>query len=86
LLAGGSWAASTRHTTEDAPAPGIGSVETTEYGLPYLRRFAGSTGVRLGFDRYALTARYRLSPAFASGSAAWPELPRWVVGVEVGLF
>jgi hypothetical protein len=86
LLAGGSWAAATRHNTEDVPAPGIGSVETTEYGLPYLRRFGGSAGARLGFDRYALAARYRLSPAFASGYAAWPELPRWVVGVEVGLF
>lgn len=86
LLAGGSWAASTRHSTADDPGPGIGSVETTEYGLPYLRRFGGSTGVRLGLDRYALTARYRLSPAFASGYASWPELPRWVVGVEVGLF
>ena len=86
LLAGGSWAAGTRHATEDAPAPGIGAVETTERGLPYLRRFGGSTGARLGLDRYALVARYRLSPVFASGYAAWPDLPRWVVGLEVGLF
>ena len=86
LMAGGSWAVGTRHTTEDVPAPGIGSVETTETGLPYLRRFGGSAGGRLGFDRYALVARYRLSPAFARGYAAWPELPRWVIGFEVGLF
>ena len=86
LLAGGSWAAGTRHSTEDLPAPGISSVETTESGLPYLRRFGGTAGARLGFDRYALVARYRLSPAFASGYAAWPELPRWVFGFEVGLF
>ena len=68
------------------PAPGISAVVTTESGLPYLRRFGGSAGARLGFDRYALAARYRLSPAFAAGYAAWPELPRWVLGVEVGLF
>ena len=86
LLAGGSWAAGTRHTTEDVPAPGINSFATTESGLPYLRRFGGSVGGRLGFDRYALVARYRLSPAFASGYGAWPELPRWVVGIEVGVF
>ena len=86
LLAGGSWAAGTRHSTEDVPAPGISSVETTERGLPYLRRFGGSAGARLGFDRYALVARYRLTPAFASGYAAWPELPRWVIGFEVGVF
>lgn len=86
LLAGGSWAAATRHSTEDAPAPGIKSVETTERGLPYLRRFGGSAGARLGVDRYALVGRYRFTTAFASGYGAWPELPRWVVGIEVGLF
>ena len=86
LLAGGSWAAGTRHTTEDVPAPGIGASETTESGLPYLRRFGGSAGARLGFDRYALVGRYRLTSAFAPGYAAWPELPRWLLGLEVGLF
>ena len=68
------------------PAVGINSVETTESGLPYLRRFGGSAGARLGFDRYALVARYRLSSTFVSGYTAWPELPRWVLGFEVGLF
>lgn len=86
LLAGGSWVAGTRHNTEDAPAPGIGRVETTEYGLPYLRRWSGNVGTRLGIDRYALVARHRLSPAFGPAYAAWPELPRWVVGLEIGLF
>ncbi|GAA4041744.1 hypothetical protein GCM10022409_29700 [Hymenobacter glaciei] len=86
LLAGGTWAAGTRHTTEDVPAAGINSVETTEYGLPYLHRFGSVVGARLGFDRYALVGRYRPSSAFASSYAAWPELPRWTCGVEVGLF
>lgn len=86
LLAGGSWVAATSHTTEDDPAPGIGSVETTEHGLPYLRRWSSTVGGRVGIDRYALTARYRLSSVFAPGYAAWPELPRWTLGVEVGLF
>lgn len=86
LLAGGSWAVGTRHTTEDVPMPGIDAVATTESGLPYLRRFGSCAGARLGFDRYALVARYRLSPAFANGYTDWPDLPRWVVGIEVGLF
>ena len=86
LLAGGSWVAATRHVSEDEPAPGISRVETTEYGLPYLRRWTGNVGTRLGIDRYALAARYRLSPAFGPAYAAWPELPRWVVGLEIGLF
>ena len=86
LLAGGGWVAATAHTTADDPAPGVGAVETTESGLPYLRRWSGGVGARLGVDRYALAARYRLSSAFGAGYATWPELPRWVVGVEIGLF
>jgi hypothetical protein len=86
LLASGGWVAGTSHTTEDEPGPGIGSVETTERGLPYLRRWTTGVGARLGFDRYALTARYRTSAAFTKKYAAWPELPRWVIGVEIGLF
>ena len=86
LLAGGGWVAGTSHTTEDDPGPGIGSVETTERGLAYLQRWTGGVGARLGFDRYSLVGRYRLSPTFQPSDMAWPELPRWVLGVEVGLF
>ena len=86
LLAGGGWVAGTSHSTEDDPGPGIGSVETTERGLPYLRRWTGGVGARLGFDRYALVGHCRLSPAFGAEYAAWSELPRWVLGVEVGVF
>lgn len=86
LLAGGTWAAATSHTTEDEPAPGISSIETTERGLPYLRRWTGGVGARLGFDRYALTTRYRLTSSFGPSLANAPELPRWLLGVEIGLF
>lgn len=86
LLVEGGWVAGTSHVTQDDPAPGIGSVETTEHGLPYLRRWTGGVGTRLGFDRYALVGRYRLAPAFAMGYAAGAELPRWGLGIEIGLF
>ncbi|WP_046242624.1 hypothetical protein [Hymenobacter terrenus] len=86
LLVGGGRVAATNHTTEDDPGPGISSVETVERGLPYLRRWTGGVGARLGIDRYALTARYRQSSAFGKGYAAWPELPRWILGLEIGLF
>ena len=86
LLAGGGWLAGSSHATEDAPGPGIGSVETTERGLPYLRRWTYGVGARLGYDRYALTARYRRASMFTAGYAAWPDLPNWVLGIEVGLF
>ena len=86
VLAGGSWVAATNHVTEDAPSTGVRSVETTERGLPYMRRWTSCAGARFGMDRYAVVGRYRLSRAFGSAYGAWPELPRWVVGVEIGLF
>lgn len=85
LLAGGSRAVASAHTTEDDPAPGIGSVETTERGLAYLQPWATTVGARLGLDRYALVGRYRPTKAFRP-DYGWPELPRWRVGVEIGLF
>jgi len=86
LLAYGGWVAGTAHTTEDEPGPGIKSVETTERGLPYLQRWTGGVGARLGSDRYALVTRYRLSSAFRPEYATFPELPRWVIGLELGWF
>lgn len=86
LLAGGSWVAASTHSTSETPGPGVASREVTEHGLDYLRRWSGGTGARLGFDRYALTARYRLTPIFAPANANWPELPRWVLGLELGIF
>lgn len=86
LLAGGGWVAATSHVTEDEPSAGVRSVETTERGLPYLRRWTGTTGARLGMDRYAMVGRYRLTRTFGPEYRAWPELPRWVVGLEIGLF
>jgi len=86
LLAWGGWVLGAAHTTEDEPAPGVSSVETTERGLPYLRNWVGGVGGRLGSDRYALVARYRLSSAFTPAYAAFDELPRWLIGVELGWF
>ena len=85
LLAGGSWVAATAHRTEDDPAPGVGSVETIEHGLPYLSPWTADLGARLGLDRYAFTARYRVTSAFRPATS-WAELPRWRLGLEIGLF
>ena len=88
LLAWGGWVAGTAHTTADDPPPGgPAATSTTETGLPYLRRWTGGAGARLGFDRYALVARRRLGPVLRPGLVpAGTALPPWVLGVEIGLF
>jgi hypothetical protein len=84
----GGWVMATSHRTEDEPGTN-GSARTVvvEHGLPYLRRWPFGVGTRLGSGRYALMARYRLSDTFARGAnPAYAELPRWLVGLELGLF
>jgi hypothetical protein len=83
LTGWGGWALSTAHRTEDRPGSGPKKVKITENGLPYLRRWPYGVGARLGVGRYAAVARYRLSDSFTA-DAAFPELPRWLVGVEIG--
>jgi len=53
--------------------------------LKYVENFSYGLLARIGVSRYALTAQYRLSDIFKS-SYAMPELPRLIVGIEVGLF
>jgi len=58
-------------------------VSTTR--LSYVENISYGFIARLGTNRYALTARYRSSDIFVSRYAL-PELPRLVLGVELGLF
>ena len=83
----GGWVAATSHRTEDEPnSSRARRVRVTETGLPYLRRWTYGAGARLGSQRLALTARYRLSDTFrAPWQGVYPELPRWTVGLEIGL-
>jgi hypothetical protein len=76
------------HAYEDRPgAPGASRTVVHERGLEYLRRWPAGVGVRLGSNRYAAVARYRLTDTFTGqASRAYPELPRGVIGLELGLF
>lgn len=86
LLAWGGRVLATAHLTEDEPAPSAGAttLDTAERGLSYLARWPAGVGLRLGSGHLALTGRYRLTPALRG--AAGPELPRGVLGLEIGLF
>jgi hypothetical protein len=86
LLAYGGPAFATNHTTLDEPA-GQGRLEVTRHEPPYLRRWLGGAGLRLGRGPLAIVGRYRLSEALrpAEGTTL-PQPPRWTVGIEIGWF
>ncbi|UPL50775.1 hypothetical protein [Hymenobacter sublimis] len=84
----GGWAMGASHHYEDQPGTGGGKrTVVVERDLRYVRRWPFGVGARLGSGRYVATARYRLSDTFnAQANPAYVELPRWVVGLELGLF
>lgn len=83
----GGWVAATAHHTEDQPGNGRAKrLSITETGLPYLGRWTYGVGGRLGSQRLALTARYRLNDTFRPAwRGGYPELPRWLLGLEIGV-
>ena len=86
LLAYGGPALAANHTTTDNNTP-QGRLETTRHEPPYLRRWLGGVGVRLGSGSLALVGHYRLSDALRPTESLQPPEPtRWVVGVEIGWF
>ena len=88
LMGWGGWIISTAHHYEDSPGPaGAGRIEVTARELNYIRRWSYGVGARLGSGRYALVARHQLSDTFTAEAATrYPELPRWIVGLELGIF
>ncbi|RYU80509.1 hypothetical protein [Hymenobacter persicinus] len=84
LLGGGGWVISSAHHYEDGAASGARKVQTAERGLTYVNRWSYSAGARLGSGRFALVGRRRFSDVFrATEGTRYPELPRWVLGLEL---
>jgi hypothetical protein len=84
LGAFGDWNFQKKHKTTNTNSDGE-KIKVSTSKLKYVEDFSYGVLTRIGVGRYALTARYRLSDIFKS-SYAMPELPRLIVGVEVGLF
>jgi hypothetical protein len=86
LLAYGGPALAANHTTTDETTS-QGQLEATRHAPPYLQRWLGGVGVRLGTGSLALVGRYRLSDALRPTEGLRPPEPaRWLVGVEIGWF
>jgi len=80
----GGWNFQKKHKTTNGNEAGE-KVKLSTTQLKYVENFSYGLLARIGISRYALTAHYRLSDIFKS-SYAMPELPRLIVGIEVGLF
>jgi len=53
--------------------------------LKYLNSFFYGAKARVGWNRYLLTVHYRLSPLTGEDYPAYPDLPRWTFGLQVGI-
>lgn len=84
LGAYGGWNFQKKHKTTNENTEGE-KVRLTTTKLKYIESFSYGLLARIGTNRYALTAKYRLSDIFKPSSAI-PELPKLIVGVELGLF
>jgi len=80
----GSWNMAKKHKTTNKNGEGE-KIRVLTTRLTYFEEYSYGLLGRIGTNRYALTASYRLSDIFKS-SYTMPELPRLIVGVEVGLF
>lgn len=80
----GDWNFQKKHKTTNENEDGE-KVRVSTTRLKYIENFSWGVLARVSVSRYAFTAHYRLSDIYKSDMAV-PELPRLIVGVEVGLF
>ncbi len=80
----GGWNMVKKHKTVNDNAAGE-KVKVITSKLNYIENFSYGVLGRIGINRYAITARYRLSDIF-SPECSFPDLPRLTIGVEAGLF
>jgi len=84
LGAYGGWNFQKKHKTTNGNQDGE-KVRLSTTRLNYVENFSYGFLARIGINRYAITAKYRVSDIFNS-SYEMPDLPRLTVGFEMGLF
>lgn len=81
----GNWNYRNVHYTKNEDAiPGAGRTVVKNYFLEYMNDYAYGLTARIGFNRFALDFRYRLSDVFDS-KAKYGELPNMVIALQLGL-
>ncbi len=68
------------------PYLGSEKIEVKLHNLNYFDDYQWGLKTRIGFNRYAFWASYRMSNYFNSKAPSGIELPRTMVGLELGLF
>jgi len=83
------WPFSVVHFTKDiydiANINNGGVVKTKTTRLVYTEPIYYNAFARLGFNKFVITASYRLSDLFKKEYDLYPELPVLIMGVEIGL-
>jgi hypothetical protein len=64
--------------------PNGNRLETTTTRLNYANKDTWLATARLGLNKYALTASYRLSPVF--NTDVYKEFPNFIIGLEIGFY
>jgi hypothetical protein len=72
------------YTKDEDITPGSGRTVVKNYFLDYMNDYAYGVSARLGFNRFAIDFRYRLSDVFDS-KAKYGEMPNMVVALQLGL-
>lgn len=72
---------------QDPSSSGFEEIKSKRKGLTFVKDLHYGALARLGYNRWVLFARYRLSDLFKNGgiSGEYPELPRFRAGVQIGL-
>lgn len=80
----GQWTYNLVHYTKNKMTNG-NVVEVKTKKLNYYNPLNWGVNARIGFNRYIITASYRMSDYFIT-RYKYPELPRLTVGVQIGFF
>ncbi len=85
----GTWVIGASHTFYDkfviANSANASNITVTNRGLIYVSNFNYGAQMRIGFNRFIFFGNYRISQLFNGKIAAYPELPRLITGIQIGL-
>jgi hypothetical protein len=86
----GKFAYATNHymkgKADSLTSPLYSTFELYERGLKYTKSLYYGVSARIGFNRIAIDAHYRISDLFNDKIAKLPELSRLQIGLEIGLY